>query len=344
MLLIALQAPPAKHKGLLVGLYDHLNVMRRKSMSRKFFPLLVLTITAVLILTLISQGRGAHMRNAVLIGWDGAQRDHMKECLSRGELPNVAVLIKEGGIADIDISEKTDTKAGWAQILTGYSARITGVYSNSKYGAIPRGYTIFERLENYFGAGNFATLAVISKLGNVGSDSPGKQSNKKKKADGNPEPYYYTKDNMDLFKNGLGENQSVGKKTLEVLDQYRNKPFFLFVHFGDVDHQGHIYGENSKEYNEALISCDYWTGRIMEKLKELKLYDSTRIYVTADHGFDEGEKRHRSANQVFLVSNDKSVIHSGKREDITPTILDRFGVDLSGIQPPLTGKSLSTEK
>ncbi len=146
---------------------------------------------------------------------------------------------------------------------------------------------------------------------------------------------------MDVFINGLGTDSNVGTKAIELLDKYKGKPFFFFVHFAEVDHQGHKFGENSKEYDEALKSGDHWTGKIVEKLKELGLYDKTLIYVTADHGFDEGEKGHRDAPYVFLGTNDPKVIHRGIRVDITPTILDRFGVNLNSIEPKLDGHPLT---
>jgi hypothetical protein len=64
------------------------------------------------------------------------------------------------------------------------------------------------------------------------------------------------------------------------------------------------------------------------------------IYVTADHGFDVGGKGHHKAPYVFLGTNDKQVSRNGTRADITPTVLDRLGVDLAKIDPPLDGESL----
>jgi hypothetical protein len=98
-------------------------------------------------------------KNIILIGWDGAQRDHLKEALQQGDLPNLQALIDEGTIVAIDILRITDTKAGWAQILTGYNPEVTGVFSNSTFQPIPDGYTIFERLETFFGPDEFATAA-----------------------------------------------------------------------------------------------------------------------------------------------------------------------------------------
>jgi predicted AlkP superfamily pyrophosphatase or phosphodiesterase len=294
-------------------------------------------------------------RNIILIGWDGAQRNHLKESLSRGELPNLQKLSEEGNLVAIDIFRTTDTKAGWSQILTGYEPEITGVFSNGRYQPIPKGYTIFERLEAYFGSDKFFTAAVIGKKGHIDSDPPQTRLLKPgDKAEGQVitengkqydlipgKPYFFTKEGMDMFINGLGENKNVGNKALSVLEQYQDMPFFLFIHFADVDTKGHGFGENSKEYNDALISSDLWTGKIIEKLKELGLYDQTLIYVTADHGFDEDQKSHNDAPYVFLGTNDSKVITNGQRADITPTILDRFGLDLINIIPSIDGHPLT---
>jgi len=91
-----------------------------------------------------------------------------------------------------------------------------------------------------------------------------------------------------------------------------------------------------------LISNDLWTGKIMEKLKELGLYDKTLIYVTADHGFDEGQTTHRDAPYVFLGTNDPKVTRRGERADVAPTILARFGLNLGGFEPALDGQPLTS--
>lgn len=309
-----------------------------------------------------------NVRNIILIGWDGAGREHVRECLKRGELPNLARLASEGRLVAIDILRTTDTKAGWTQILTGYEPEKTGVFSNRRYQPIPRGYTIFERLEQHFGANNIATVAVIGKKGNVDADPPSKVPAapiEQRARAGRPQaqqrlrqgkiivengvrylvepgkPYYNAKQSMDVFINGLMRDDAVGAKALEMLERYRDKRFFFFIHFAEVDHQGHQYGENSREYNDALLSGDRWLGRIVQKLKELNLYDKTLIYVTADHGFDEGMKSHADAPYVFLATNDKGIVRRGTRADIAPTILERFGIDLKRIQPPLDGHPLT---
>jgi len=265
-------------------------------------------------------------QNVILIGWDGAQRNHIKECLERKELPNLLQLSKEGTVVSIDILRTTDTKAGWSQILSGYEPETTGVFSNKTYKPIPIGLTIFERLETFFGTKKIYTGAIIGKKDNV-DNTEGK-------------PFFNCTQKMDLFLNGLTYNSLVGLYTLSIIESNQKNQFFLFVHFAEVDSYGHQFGENSKEYNNALISSDYWTGEIMNTLKELGLYEQTKIYITSDHGFDEGKNSHNDAPYVFLGTNDKGVIRCGTRADITPTILDRMGVPLDTLKPKLDGHSL----
>ena len=325
---------------------------------------------------------GKPIQNVILFGWDGAQRDHVKESLARKELPTLQKLIDEGTFVEIDIEGTTDTKAGWTQILTGYYPNVTGVYNNRRFGPIPKGLTVFERLEKHFGPDKFVTLAVIGKNAHVGAAEPkkikvregidgakakGKRAKKKKNADSEQtqpkkkrkpigtiivedgvkyrsvpgQPYYLTKKSMDLFENALKLDQTVGERAMELIEKNKDKPFFLFVHFAEVDHSGHQHGENSKEYNDALISNDLWTGKIMAKVKELGLADKTQFYVTADHGFNEDGKGHSFAPYVFAATNNKQVNRNGRRQDIAPTILEAYGLAVSRLEPKLDGISLT---
>ena len=118
-------------------------------------------------------GREGPAKNVILFGWDGAQREHIQQCLERGELPTLKMLSGEGALVDIDIvTGATDTKAGWSQILTGYHPEVTGVYSNGRYHDIPKGLSVFERLKDHFGPEKFVCVAVIGKSGHCGEIKP----------------------------------------------------------------------------------------------------------------------------------------------------------------------------
>ncbi|MCX7014982.1 MAG: alkaline phosphatase family protein [Candidatus Sumerlaeota bacterium] len=350
-----------------------MSISRKPGLSLKSVGLLFLGAAA---LVSASAARAEDSgKNVILIGWDAAQRNHVKELLAANELPTLAALAKEGAMVDIDvISGATDTKTGWTQINTGYAPDKTGVYSNGRYQPIPEGYTMEERVEKALGKDNVVTRAVIGKKGHVDNDPPQKapyekyQARQKKQkkveaaAPGKSElitggdkvveengqkfvvtpgkPWFNACKNFDSWENGLIENSKVGEKVLGYLDQDKGERFLYFVHFASPDHEGHKNGENSQEYSNGIKSDDEWTGKILARLKELGLDDKTLIYVTADHGFNEGEKGHSYAPWVFLATNDKAVNRNGCREDIAPTILERFGVDLASLNPKLDGYPL----
>ncbi len=298
-------------------------------MKKRLHFAAALLLAALVVAGLEGQWRGGtRPRNVLLIGWDGVQRNHLKEALGRGEMPNLDRLAAEGALVAVDILRTTDTKAGWSQILTGLEPETTGIFSNRDLQSIPPGLTIFERLERHFGTDNIATVALIAKGEADLGDDPGAS-------------YANAAPVMDAFVNGLGSNDFVGAAAVRYLEAYRNRPFFFFVHFGDADRAGHLYGENSNEYNDALLSCDGWLGNLVRTLKNLGLYRDTLIYITSDHGFDEGQRNHLDAPYVFLATNDPRVTRRGGREDIAPTILDRLGLDLGTLAPPLWGRPLT---
>ncbi len=384
-------------------------------------------ILAFIILTLMIAipSFSASAKNVILFSWDGVQREHMKECLSRNELPNLAALIKEGTLVDIDVTHTTDTKAGHSQMLTGYDPETTGVYSNGKFKPIPEGYSIFERLENTLGKDKITTVMLTGKTHHIGNCPPAKPIDPKtldpgyfpgtsnpaesgdaankpaetsetpaavsndaavnaadqpaaagarnprraarraaaaKNANANApvgakkvakqagqqnkfgEPWYLVYKNMDVWDGEKARDATVvGPLALGYLDKYGKDRFFMFFHFSDPDSKGHKFGENSKEETDAYILCDKWLGEVIKKLKSQGIYDKTLVYVTSDHGFNEGAKGHSNAPRVFLASNDKNVVHGGNQRDIVPTILTEMGVDCTKFEPKLPGKSL-TEK
>ncbi|MHC4642843.1 MAG: hypothetical protein ACYS32_14465, partial [Planctomycetota bacterium] len=71
------------------------------------------------------------------------------------------------------------------------------------------------------------------------------------------------------------------------------------------------------------------------------LADKTQYYITSDHGFNEDGKGHSFAPYVILATNNKKVNRNGRRQDVAPTILEAFGLDLKEVEPPLDGISLT---
>jgi len=274
-------------------------------------------------------------RNAILISWDGALREHVRSALALGKLPNLAKLASAGALVDLDVTgHQTDTKSGHAQMLTGYDPALTGVYSNSKFNPIPRGYSIFERLHQAFGKQGITTIMLTGKDHNLGSRPPGPLSH--------GEPYSLTRPGISVWDGDqLRPASVVGEKAVRYIRDYAKKGrFFLFIHLPDVDVNGHRYKESSEAYDRALIECDFWLGKILAELETQGIDDRTLVYVSADHGFEVGTDRHGNAPHIFLATSDPWVAQAGQQRDIAPTILRAMGVDLAKISPALPGKPL----
>lgn len=288
--------------------------------------------------------------NVLVIGWDGVQRDHFWQCYNgelpecAGGLPNVQALA--GGMIwdSTTTNGDTATKPGWAQILTGYDAEVTGVFSNGQYQPIPEEYTIFEKAETHFGAEGIVTMFISGKGVNTGGACVGEPTteNGLPAIEDQGQPWCLTKAHLDYYENDLRQNANVGDRAIELLERHRNDRFLALFLFRDPDVTGHLAGEDSVQYSQAILSDDAWLGHILAKLRELRIDGRTLVYVTTDHGFDEGANRHGNAPYGFLASNDPLISRSGDRKDLAPTLLERLGISVGalGSAPAVDGYSL----
>ena len=74
-----------------------------------------------------------------------------------------------------------------------------------------------------------------------------------------------------------------------------HKPTLLFVHLDNVDHAGHSYGWESKEYYEAVAEADRLTGRMMDAFLA---GGDTMVLITSDHG---GKGRNHGKNSLVEI-------------------------------------------
>ena len=132
----------------------------------------------------------------------------------------------------------------------------------------------------------------------------------------------------------------VGPMDLQFIQNNTNNRFFGFFHFSDPDFIGHQYGENSIQYEAAIETCDYWLGQILNTLNNNGLTQKTLIYITADHGFDEGLKGHSNAPYIFLATNDNNVMRNGDEVDVAPTVYYGLGLWNQSFSPALDGVPL----
>jgi hypothetical protein len=287
-------------------------------------------------------------KNVILIGWDAALREDVFWLLNQGLLPNLEALGRSGALVNVTVSDhRTDTKAGWTQILTGYRWRKTGIFSNTYwFHSIPLGYTIPERLENHFGKDQIVTGFIVGKLNHMevvngtGSCPAGNFTHQA--------PYANFPSQLDVVSNGERDATVVGSLDLQFIENNTSNHFFAFLHFADVDNAGHnsLGGENSTMYLDAIVKCDYWLGRILGELNALNMTQNTLIYVTADHGFDVPYGlSHNFAPNIFLATNDSDVMRNwGDQVDIAPTIYYGLGLwNKLDFTPALDGYPLQVD-
>jgi hypothetical protein len=266
---------------------------------------------------------------AVLICWDGSQRAHVQGMLADGRLPNLQQLIGEGGFAGTDITDHiTETFTGHLEMLTGYPPGGLGTRNLNRFEVVPHELTVFDRLERHFGPQTFTTVWLTSKKTKLPA-LPGLL-------------WSDTKPHVDVWDGDVERtNRKTGPLALGYVQQYARPgaPFFMFIHFREPDTQGHLFGENSPEYDEALIADDGWLGRIRATLTAQGVGSTAAVCVITDHGFDEGERQHKNSPDAWLATN-WAPLRDGDQKDVTPTILALFGIDPAQYTPRLPGRSL----
>ena len=93
------------------------------------------------------------------------------------------------------------------------------------------------------------------------------------------------------------------------------RPHFITLYFQDTDTEGHEYGPNSPEVNEAIKTLDSITGLLFKKLDEIKMRDSVNVIFVSDHGMTN------ISHQKEI--NVEKIIGSGKATlgDFGPTMM-----------------------
>lgn len=84
------------------------------------------------------------------------------------------------------------------------------------------------------------------------------------------------------------------------------RPRFITLYFDDTDTQGHRYGTDSPELNNAIKRVDGMIGLLFTKLDELKMRDSVNVIVLSDHGMTNlSEERTINVENILKGMNCK---------------------------------------
>jgi len=316
--------------------------------SSRFIAITLLVIIAVVVGVVLQRvgSDSVEIRNIVLISIDTCRADYLS-CYGYGRktTPNIDKLAAEGVLFENAFAPVPITLPSHSSMLTGTIPPYHGVHNNEGYKLAQSNITLAEILKD----NGFKTTGIISAhvLKSTFGIDQGFDS-------------YHDQFAGVLENNGIEERE--GGETTEVaikwLNENEDDRFFMFLHYFDPHTKYKPPEPFSSRYITNLYAgevaySDYCIGRVIEKLKELDLYNSTLIIVTSDHGEmlgDHGEQTHsyyiyQTAIKVPLVFKLPGQKKAKKIKpvvgliDIVPTICslleieiphDIQGVDISG--------------
>ena len=284
--------------------------------------------------------------NILLISIDTCRADYLG-CYGypKKTTPNIDKIAAQGILFENVIAPIPITLPSHSSMLTGTIPPYHGVYDNYDYRLADSNLTFAKILkENGFMTGAIVSSFVLdSEFGlNQGFET------------------YYDNFNTDLDPRRMATRK--GGETTEHaklwLQKHHDEKFFLFLHYYDPHYPYappepfssgyHINPRISKITNSEITNyageiayVDHCIGQIIDKLKELDLYDSTLLIITSDHGEmlgEHGESTHcyfiyQSAVRVPLIfklpgsTKPRRISDVVGLVDILPTVCSMLGIE-----------------
>ncbi|MHC4214790.1 MAG: sulfatase, partial [Planctomycetota bacterium] len=313
---------------------------------RLFLILLLAAIIGTGSWYLLGRGRsGKEIRNVLLISIDTCRADHLS-CYGypRKTTPNIDTIAEEGILFENVITPAPLTLPAHSSMLTG---------------TIPPYHRVHDNMDIKFGGSN-VTLAGILK-GNGFTTGAIVSAFVLDHQFGLDEGFHSYNDSFEEeHKAGNISERKGGEATsfaLDWLQENKDENFFLFLHYYDPHVEYEPPAPFSSRFMEnpyagEIAYTDYCIGQVIEKLKELDLYDSTLLVITSDHGEalgDHNELTHgyfiyQSTLRVPLIfkvpggPESVRIVDTAGLIDIVPTICGLLGVP---VPSQVHGKDLS---
>jgi len=258
--------------------------------------ILILSVFAILAVWSYSHfaSAGAEIKHVLLISIDTCRADHLS-CYGYNNriTPNIDALAKQGTRFENVISPIPLTLPAHSSMLTGLIPPGHNVHDNFNYHLDESNITLAEILkENGFNTGAIVSAFILdSQFGiNQGFDT-------------------YNDKIEDAIENVSGFNERRGDEAtrfaIDWLDEHKeDEKFFLFLHYYD-PHTDYNPPEPFasrfilEPYAGEIAFTDHCVGQVIDKLKELGLYESTLIIVTGDHGEMLGE--HEETDHAYFI-------------------------------------------
>jgi arylsulfatase A-like enzyme len=238
--------------------------------------------------------------NIILYVIDALRADHLGLYgYERNTSPNIDALAKESLVFEHCIAQAPWTRSSMASLLTSTYPDVNGMITDRE--RVP---DHLKTLPEVLSEGGYYTAAFVQNP-NCGHDA------------GLAGGYDYMIEGAAIP--GVHSSKVLNELVFPWLERNRSKPFFLYIHTMDT-HIGYapeeqfsgtfsrtITDSNIKKdqiqaqdlekvkteadkayvvakYDEAILTNDYRFGQLLQRLRDLNLYDNTLIIVTADHG------------------------------------------------------------
>ncbi|MCK4751834.1 MAG: sulfatase-like hydrolase/transferase [Planctomycetes bacterium] len=288
------------------------------------------------------------IRNVVLISIDTCRADHLS-CYgySHKTTANIDAVAAQGVLFNHAVAPVALTLPSHSSMLTGTIPPYHKVRNNNDYRLDDSYVTLAEILKE----NGFATSAVIGSFvldSRFGLDQGFDEYDDNLKIETEKKTAHY--DERDA--------EQITVLANSWLERHHDQKFFLFLHYFDPHsiYKPHefSFGSSLKNlYAGEIAYVDHHIGRVIEKLKDLNLYDSTLLVITSDHGeglYDHFEETHgffiyHSTVRVPLIvkvpggAKGKKVDGVVGLVDIVPTVCGLLGI----VPPsPMHGKNLSS--
>jgi len=219
------------------------------------------------------------MKQILLIGIDGLTKVSFNKSPFKNS--NLVKFVNRGSLIFVDANVPTDSAENWGSILTGVVPKkhqlkyenLDKPYNNNKY---PSLFNIILKNNEKFKVAAYVSwepiiTGMIENTLNIDKYAPKLSESCLSKAFMYISHYLLKKPTYDTY---------VVRKALEYIPN--NNANFLFVHLVDLDEIGHIFGFNSKKYNEKLMEIDNHVKLLIDKIYEC--WFDPLIVITTDHG------------------------------------------------------------
>ena len=284
--------------------------------------------------------------NVILISLDTCRADYLS-CYGRfkGTTPNIDAFANESVLFEDVVSPVPLTFPAHCSMLTGTIPPSHGVHVNIGNRLGDTKVTLAEslRAHGYKTAAILAAAVLSSRTGlNQGFDTYDDR---------------FAPDPRRPRARPERRGDEVADLAVAWLDTHASEPFFLFVHFFD-PHDPYEPPEPfasrfpDDPYAGEVAFTDHCVGKVINKLKQLDLYDSSIVVLAGDHGEglgEHGEPKHgyfiyQNTTKVPLIAKlpghgkAKRIAHTVSLVDIVPTVLAQVG---AATPPVLQGKDLT---